>query len=61
MVRRRHTVDQERTVLAHDDVRLLTLDTRQIPGNGFKQIGLGDDASELAIFVEDNRQATALS
>ena len=36
---------------------LLALDVRQVAGDGFKEIGLGDDAVEAAIFVDDDCQA----
>ena len=56
-MRRHHAVDEERAVLALDDVRLFAFRARKIAGYGFEQVGLGDDAFERAIFVEDHGEA----
>ena len=52
VLRRHHAVDKEGAVLALDHVRLLAFHAGKVAGDGFEQIGLGDDAFERAIFVK---------
>ena len=56
VVRRRQTVDQKRAVPAPDDIRLLTFHVWQSAGNGLKQVGLGDNAFETSVLVENDRE-----
>ena len=48
-LRRHHAVEKERAVAAFDDVGFFVLHVRQVARNGLEQIGLGDDALQLAL------------
>jgi hypothetical protein len=53
-----HAVDQERPILALDHAWLFAFDLGQFACDSLKQVGLGDDALQHAVFIEDRRQTT---
>jgi hypothetical protein len=56
LLRRQHAVDQERPILALDHAWLFAFDLGQFACDSLKQVGLGDDALQHAVFIEDRRQ-----
>lgn len=55
-MRRHHAVDQQRTVFALNDIGLFAFCVGQVTGNGFEEIGLGNDPVEAAILVNDDSE-----
>ena len=53
---RRHAVDQQRAVVALDDVGRVALVVGQVARQGLQQVGLRDDAFEAAVLVDDDGQ-----